>query len=297
MESQLTQSRASFSFHLDGDNEIDAILLSRTINDVVQLTKLAAKEEDPEAYMKMNVTAFRNGSFQIDFSAICEQAINLLPAIPQAANLASSAVATVKGYLEIKKLLKGKAPKTITQTSEETAEVENAYGEKALVPKSSTVIINNSTIDQLAINISGYAQAHNPSGGFSISTPAGMVACSAEDVANMTKPLPITSEVLCKRLRREAELLIKKADVLGNSSWEFILDDHVIRARVDDDFFMEQVHSGAVTIKANDYVSATLEVYVELDDFGKPVENSEKYNVVKIHGTIKHDYCEQTSFL
>ena len=74
MCAELTKSESSLNFHLDGESQIDAKLLSRIINDFAELTQCAAKDIDHEAYLKMNVTAFENGSFNIAFSAVCEKA-------------------------------------------------------------------------------------------------------------------------------------------------------------------------------------------------------------------------------
>lgn len=114
MENDLIQSKAQFSFHLDGENEIDATLLSKTIADMAELTKLAAREQDPDAYLKMNVTAFKNGSFQIDFATVCQAVQNIYQAAPVVAGLALTVVSAVKGIFEIKKILKGEKPKSIS---------------------------------------------------------------------------------------------------------------------------------------------------------------------------------------
>ena len=55
---ELVESTAQFSFRIDGGNEIDASVLGKTISDIAELTRLATLEEDSEAYIKMNVTAF-----------------------------------------------------------------------------------------------------------------------------------------------------------------------------------------------------------------------------------------------
>lgn len=67
---KLVKSEDVFSFHLDGNSSIDAILLSKIISNIAELTKMAAIYENPDSYLRMNVTAFKNGSFEIDFSTI-----------------------------------------------------------------------------------------------------------------------------------------------------------------------------------------------------------------------------------
>ena len=100
---KLIKSEDYFSFHLDGKNSIDAKILSELIGDIAELTKFAALEENPDAYLKMNVTAFENGSFQINFSAICEFAENLINNVLPLAEFASITISTVKEFFEIKK--------------------------------------------------------------------------------------------------------------------------------------------------------------------------------------------------
>ena len=48
MCAELTKSESSLNFHLDGESQIDAKLLSRIINDFAELTQCAAKDIDHE---------------------------------------------------------------------------------------------------------------------------------------------------------------------------------------------------------------------------------------------------------
>ncbi|MFZ5975179.1 MAG: hypothetical protein ACOYU3_07205 [Bacillota bacterium] len=292
MKQDLIQSQASFGLHLDGENEIDANLLSNTIRDIAELTKIAAKEENFEAYLKINVTAFRNGSFQIDFSTICEVGETLITIIGAASAFALTIVGIVKGYLEIKKLLKGEKPKNTVQIQDSKMEVENNIGQKVIVHKSSVAILTNVTIDQLTMNIANYVQEYNPSGGFTFLTQEGNVICLADDVKNISKPITIAEETLCKRLTVKADLPIKKVDLTGRSTWEFKYQGHVIIAKIHDEEWLAEVNSGNVPIRAGDYIKATLEIYFELDLYERPIPDSGKYNIIKVHG-IFHNYSEQ----
>ena len=58
---QLIKSESAFSFNFDGGNEIDAALLSRSINDIVELTKLTANLECKDAYIKIKISSFEKG--------------------------------------------------------------------------------------------------------------------------------------------------------------------------------------------------------------------------------------------
>lgn len=290
---KLMESKSCFGIHLDGDSEIDATLLANTISDMAELTKSLAKVENPEAYVKMNVTAFRNGSFQIDFSTICEVSTSILNIAQGSTAFALAVVGIIKGCFEIKKHLKGSAPKAVTNSGKDSVEVENADGTKICVPKSSATVINDIKIDQLVVNISNNVIEHNPKGGFSFNDEKGTAHYSAEDVRAIAKSLPIEQKELCQRIKIEADLAIKKVDFVGNTKWTFVYGKKSIDATIADDNFLKTVHIGAITIRNGDYITATLEKYVDLDILGNPKAGTEKYTVIQVHGGIK-SFQQQT---
>lgn len=289
----MMQSETQFSFHLDGSNEIDASLLAKIINDFAAITEYTSNNINKDAYLKMKVTAFRNGSFEIDFSAIIELASTLIIAAPAAITFAETVVDTVKGYLEIKKLLKGKSPKKVTELPDHMTRIENLEGQSIVVPKQSADIIKNTYIDKHVTNISYYVVEHNPEGGFSFDTPSGKLYCSKNDVKNIGQPLPIVESELIKRGRANVALHIKKPDLLGRSQWEFRYNykdsTQNISATIEDDDFLNKVRSGEYTIKASDYINVLLEVETKLDEQQRPVNGSEKYRVLKVIGPIMHE--------
>ena len=50
----------------------------------------------------MNVTAFKNGSFEVLFSAVCQAAETLFTGVGVAATTAGAVIGAVKGGIEIK---------------------------------------------------------------------------------------------------------------------------------------------------------------------------------------------------
>jgi hypothetical protein len=285
----LIQSQASFGFHLDGESEIDAELLADTIHNMAELTKEVSSQENPEAYLKMNVTAFKNGSFEIAFSAICQVANKIGQNPVTAATFAAAVVGTVKSIFEIKKLVKGEKPKSITEAGKDEIKVENNEGQSIIAPRASGSVLTNIKIDQLVVNVAQDVKQHNLNGGFTFSTSNGNLDCSADDVRNISKALPIDEESICKRFRFEADLPIKKADFLGISAWEFKYKDHTMKATINDDEWVAEIHNGKQSIKADDYITATVEEYVDIDSVGKPIVGTEKYSIIKVHGGIWHN--------
>lgn len=292
----LIKSEAQFGIHLDGESAIDAFLLSRTIADMAELTQAVAQGENPDVYLKMNVTAFKNGSFQIDFSAICEIARDLGAILGPMSSFATTVVTNLKGALEIKKLLKGKAPKSIETSKEDDSKiiVKSNQGQIITVGAGSAIVINNRRADQLATNICQHILDHNPQGGFTfIGEDGATLAYTPEEVLGMSKLLPICEEKTTKLIRMEATLPIKKADILGHSSWDFRFRGKSITAKIDDEKFLDEIHSG-VAVKAGDYITALLEIQIDLDEIGTPVEGSEQYRILSVRNGIQHNTNEQT---
>ena len=103
----------------------------------------------------------------------------------------------------------------------------------------------------------------------------------------MSKPLPVSEESIYKISRVQAELPIKKADLLGRSTWEFKYGNHRISAKIEDEELVDAVHRGA-SVAAGDYIFATLEIRVEINEKGLPIDGTEQYTVLEAHGGIKH---------
>lgn len=288
MENELIESRSKMSFHLDGDSEIDAALLSRTIADMAELTQLAAKEVNPDAYLRMNVTAFKNGSFQIDFSAVCQVAETIFAGSVACVGLAATVIGGVKGIFEIRKLLKGEKPKSVTEDGDGFIKVESANGDSVRVPKQSGIAINVIQVGKLVANISSYAKEHNPNGGFSISDQDGAMYCSADDVEKMSKQATAIETTMCQRSLVKADMLIRKAVFDGTAKWGFEYDGKAIDAGIEDESFMNWFQENGV-VKRGDYIRATLEILVEVDRNGFPIRGTEKYTVVQVQGHILHD--------
>ena len=53
MDTDLIKSQENFSFHLKGNSSVDAVLLSKTIQDFAELSKLIALEENPDAFIRL----------------------------------------------------------------------------------------------------------------------------------------------------------------------------------------------------------------------------------------------------
>ena len=292
MQEQLIKSEEKFIFRFEGGNTVDAAVLASTISDVANLVKLAAKRIDNSAYLKINVTAFKEGCFQIDFSAISE-IINNLATDPNAGTIAMASIVAVFGFFEIKKFLKGEKPAEIRKVKNKNkAKIIKNNGECIEVNEHSTSIFKDCNIDNLTIHIAENAK-ENGGNGFSIIADeigADRIEFNGEDVKNLAKPCihDTEEEVLQKVSRMNALLAIKKPDILGYSKWTFRLDGKDVDVSIRDLDWLDKVHEGKIAISAGDSINVVLETTIELDENKEPVEGSARYAILNVNGSIIH---------
>jgi hypothetical protein len=287
MKNGYVKSNSTFCIRFDGENKINALLLSKAISEMSELTQIAAKEESPEACVELNVTAFKDGSFQVAFSAVVEALPNLIIGATAVAVLAKNVVDTIKCVFEIKKISGDKKPKGIKNSEDDKIIIETESGEKITAPKSSIIIFNNNRVDNIVTNIATYAKQHNPEGSFTFSTESEETSFSTEDLEKMAKSFTVEETITKRTTQVETKLVIKKPDIMGDSKWDFYYENKRISANINDNEWLERLHNREFKIGSGDAINVKLEQYVELDTANIPIENSEKYTVLSVKGDIE----------
>lgn len=294
-KTSLKKSKETFSFHLDGGHEINALLLSTIINNMATLVDISGKEIGPDIYIKMNVTAFKDGSFQIDFSAICETAETIFQTLKRTKptltfDTATNIINTVKTFFEIKRFLKGEKPTSTQYKENGDVGITNVNNLTLIVNKYEANILKNCRIDQLVTNVARCVTQHNPNGGFSLSSSTtGENKYSAQDTHNMSVSTLFQDDNIinmqCQKIT--TDLYIKMPDLTGYRQWEMYFQGERIRVNIEDNDFLEKVHNG-LTFKAGDYIKCVLQITIELDKNGIPQNNTTKYSVLSVIGGIQH---------
>jgi len=288
VEGSLVKSQDNFSFHLNGDSSIDAVLLSKTISDFAELTKLIALEENPDAFIKLNVTAFKNGSFIVDFQTVVVDTAKVILGNPEiVANLAPIITKALIGMFKIKKHLKGETP-VEHKIDGDTLIVKNKYGDVICAPKASAPILYKCSVDNLVIKIVGDSNENNDSRGFSLSTSDEEVICSNSDVKHMALPTAEPEEIikLVKEQTVDAFLKIKKSVFIGPSKWSFIFNGTSIDAHIEDEDWLNSFQEGNININGNKLLHGDLKIISDLDENGVPICDAVQYKVIKVYGIV-----------
>ncbi len=145
------ESKSNFTFNFKGENEIDVLTLSTTMNNVVEILRIITINIEPEAYIKVKVSSIGKGSINFDLSAIVGAPWNLF--INQIIDVAGKVIGGLLAILAIKKHLEGNKPLAIDYKKDK-ALIQNYKGIEISQPRDiADTYFNNYRIDNSVVNI------------------------------------------------------------------------------------------------------------------------------------------------
>ncbi|KRQ85783.1 hypothetical protein ABG79_02438 [Caloramator mitchellensis] len=287
MEAKFNESISNFSFEFLGDEGIYADTLSQTINNIVDILQILTIKKDPDAFFKLKITRFRQNSFDIDLMAIIKYIPNLIN--KENLEIAGSIIASLVGIFEIKKHLKGERPKEIKYDGD-TAKVINKDGE-ILIKDSDTVniFVQENKIENSIVNIFNVLKQDDLRESLRIYKDNEIaVTIEKEEYDNMSKKVIERKDAPANVFTNivNAELLLKKPDLLGDSQWGFIYNKSIY-ATIKDEAWLKKVHQGLIrNLYAGVKIPVKLLIEIELDEFHNPIKDSDKYTVLEVTGDI-----------
>ncbi|HCU07640.1 MAG TPA: hypothetical protein DF480_01485 [Clostridiales bacterium] len=285
VKADFIKSEAQFSFELEGKSEIDAQALSQILSSTVDIVEEIIRNE-PDTYVNLKVTKFRNDSFDIDFQAVAEQAVTLMSS-PDA--IAAYLVGAVCGVFKIAKHLNGSRPQKI-ENSGDDAQITNVAGNTLITSrKTADKYFSGAKIENSIINIVNVVKQDEERQGFQIKDNV------KNEVVEYTKEnIHAVAPVVEGMIIDEAEvfentiqtfLIIRKPDLYGDSKWGFIFDKN-IDATIEDKAWLERIHAEKVRFGPGMRIQVELKTEVSLDKSGNVIKGSERYRVLKVIGDI-----------
>jgi hypothetical protein len=271
---------------LGGDTSVDAELLVRTIHNFVDLVEYAKQDISPESDIRLSVKAFRPGSFVIDFEAI----VKLLTSDGFANFVTSTgAIVTVLvGLFKLAKHLIGQKPKNIEQDKTgQTINVENAQGQIININAKTFNLYSKPASNEKVAQIFNDLEEDKSRTNLTVSAKDETVSFDSSEFSTYSKPtslVDVNTQVLCDRF--EANVLIKKPDLLGNSKWE-VYFNKVIRVTMEDDNYLNKVHNREETFSGGDSLRVRLRIETEFDNNGALIEGSERYFIEEVLGSVE----------
>ena len=283
----ILESRADFSIRLDGDNNIDALLLSEMIKSFDTLTKHVARISQPEAQVELKVSAFNEGSFEICFDTIIELAPTLLFIAPEIQQYAPSVIKSIKGMLDVKKHLGGERPKKIEISGDNNIVISGNNNIVLTVPKEAADVLDDPMIDKAVSQIAEIASKRGND--FAFCENGEETVYSPHDFPKMRTLFPheeiVTSNTHIKTSMtslpiRTANMADKKSK--ETSVWNFFHDNKRINATINDTAWLERFRNNEFTIGHGYSMEVELETTIKLDEDNIPIPKTEVYIITRV---------------
>lgn len=274
-------SRSKLNFTFEGGYEVDAAIVSKSIDGLVNLMTITANSFSSDSEFRLSISAIRPGSLEIDFNAIALSAASLLNA--NGLQYAKTALDIILAFFNIKKHLAGEKPKS-TRTTDESVVVENAKGDILTAPKGANVYFQNAKIDTVIVNMFNGLKDRDQIQGLTLKSDSGeSVILPRESFDSMATPIDAASGPnIIEFMRKNEVLFIKKPDLRGDSVWEF-QSDKKIPAEMKDEDFIQAVRENRIKLGGMTSLVVDMLVKLELGSDGLPVERNSKYTITKVH--------------
>lgn len=265
---------------LEGNNEISADVLCGLLSNILIIAnKTKPNEVDSLTYM---IKATPPGSFLVDLAIIAESTLPPLVANGGAIiDFASNSVTILSELLKFKSFLKGKKPQKVIE-KENGVEITNNYGSINIFNFPSEYAANPQ-IDKALTHI-GNALFNSNTPSMSIRNGKNNLVQVKQDEYEYIKQ-PTVDESMEKTYENEfdADFVVRKPDLQGQSKWGIILNGKQINATIEDDIWLQKVKIGEVSTASNIVAKARMKVTQKIDKYGALVDGSAKYTVLKIY--------------
>lgn len=269
---------------LEGENQIDITLLVKTLTNLSNSFTRTIKTIQSDAEISLQVEALNKGSFEIVIGSLITNVASLLPTI-------KTALPSIKTFIEIIKLkneLQGKKPQSVSQ-DEETSKIVTQTGEVHYHNCSVTQLyLNNPHIDKSISDIFTPFASESNRDAIKISSDTESIIIPQNQYKNMAKN--IVEDTKLDQVKHEeyevnAQLLLKKPDLLGESMWQFQYQGKIIDATIDDKKFLAKVKDGKIKqLYAQVKVPVQMKIEVTIDKVLDQIHK--KYTVLKVTGDI-----------
>lgn len=292
MDTEYYQSNSVMTIKFGGTDEINTKLFTEFVDNTSFLLEESTRSIIPDAKIKLNISAIRPGSFVFDLNTLVDAA----PLTKEVFSIAASAVGVFLGILQIKKLLKGNKPDSIVDSSEKviikkntgTVTVDkrtyNMYVKPEINVRVSNIfydLYQDKTKESFEVKCDSIKPNHDYANHISIDS-------SEFHELAIPEQFEVDDNAFIESFSSETQLKIRKAILEGRSKWNFYNGTRAIDAAMLDEVFLLDVKKGKLVFSCGDRLNVTLKTEYQIDEFGVPVKNTEKFSVLKVHELIKH---------
>lgn len=277
-----------YKFKYEGDNDISLIALNQTLSAINELTKLAVNNQFEYEF---KISATEKGSFILDIYSIAYVTANLIN--PDNILYMKNCLSVVTEWINIKKHLGDKPPKKVEHTGKEV-NITNCKGTVLHCSLEGAEFLNNAQIGTMIVNL-GCGLERGKKTGFKLMDEKNqeIISIDESDYDVLTSESCFaTDNKVHNDVIKNANLIIIKPDLYGDSKWELYLNKR-IKAKIDDKHWKSQVENHQVSFMRGTIMRADLRIEVDLDEYGLPVENSDRYYVDNVYGITQPEITDE----
>lgn len=277
------ESIDTFKISFAGKNSIDAEIFTTVINNTIDLVKASANVIEPAAFLRLEIKANKEGSFESILEVVVKYGKDLLT--QHHVEIACEILGGFLTFLKIKKHLKGRKPREL-KNKEDVTIITNQDGQVINAPqKIANAFFNDSKIDNSVIKIFCSVNGSDRES-LKVEKNGEIINFDKDEFEEMSNKIVDESgqEIETREDEQKisnCELIIKKPDLIGNSKWELIFDK-VIYARIEDSAFIKQVKNGKIKISGGYKLVCELSIKREIDENFNLVNT--EYTILKVTG-------------
>lgn len=264
--------------------DVDTLLVS--LLNFSEMTRLIAESIDPDATIKIYISAPEKGSFKIVLDFLREQDPGLFIAAVQ---LVPQLLQCALNFLQLKRLLKGEKPDrvepkggfvTIIKGDAQITIAENVYN----------IYRSNQPVNEaLSKMFDGLTDNPEVEGLELVAPKIGSFRVSSTEFAGMARKNSLLEEQEVSEVKERVVLTVLAVVFQSNRKWEFIYEGNKISASIEDQGFLDSVEKRRIRFGKGDRLVVNLEILKVYDESTKCYLNK-SYKIVKV---LDYDQGEQ----
>lgn len=279
-----------FTLKFDGKlNEVDAATLGSSLLNVTTIIQEVNADLNTGQKLEIKVKGTAPGSFLVHLGLDPSQVAPLMEQLtPENLKIAAAGVGlvitTVAGVFKIRKVLKGKAPKEVSEKGDEV-HLKDSDGNTLIIDKRTyQVYVNNPKVNESLTKTFKTLDSDPSITGFEIldKKERPLVEIPREEFSQLTigSGLPLPER---QSITEKTKLHIIKLSFEKGFKWELLYRGFKISASIEDDDFYAKIDRGESFSKGD-----VLDVELEIDQVFDPSINAYENKGYKVKRVVEH---------
>ena len=281
-----------FNITFEGNiNQVEINVLTSTLLNFSSIIQEINKELDTNKKIEITIRPFEKGSFDIFFALLADSSLlNNITNLFSGNNIeiVKSLIFTLKELLNLKKLLKGEKPQSVTKISGDQIKIENNKGEVTIIKnKTGNIYFNNCIINNNISNAFDQLANSPYIDGLTLkdSKKNNLFEVQSSEFPSLANENKALSEdpTIDKRIEtvNGASLNIFKIVFGASYKWDFFYYGNKIPAKIIDADFFNKIKNREISFSHGDTMIVDLQITKVFNNIANVYENK-SYEITKV---------------